>query len=659
MSPIEAHERTVGQVFSDAYAFEIPPYQRPYAWEEDQTRELLEDLLDAMDNGETSGGVYFLGSIVLIKSPNDPQSKVIDGQQRLTTLTMILSVLRDLTSDTERRIERGRYVYQKADPDLGAHARCRLLLRHQDQVFFQKYIQNPGATNDLPLPYNLLESQQRITHNAQYIRRKLEALEEDRRNDLVAFLLQRCYIVVVAVPTASSARRIFTVLNARGLDLAPTDILKADLLERSGSVREIELANRWEAVELALGREEMVELFGHIRMIYERDKPRLALEVGFPKFVTPFTEIAEKFISDILEPLGDAALLLTEKDLLLKQFGPEVVRAIRSLERVDNKDWIPPALLRLWKGTANDSPEIASFFLRLERLAYFLFVCRFGVNDRIARFASVMNEIDPLHDRAIAAGGIELTDAEQALFLETLDAPLYTKSRVCKPVLQRLDEALSSGGATYDDIISIEHVLPQTVAEGSEWARMFPDSDERAYWTHRISNLVFLTRRINTRASNWDFERKKREYFASNEGTSPFPLTQGVLQADTWSNKQLEERQSKFIAKLGQVWRLKPDGDSPVATPADVHDEGQNYRSGKELNEKWAIGAEHALYRKDGRWYHRLERFPGALCDENGYVLFKTELDLQTCPGLTIGKQKDHLHVPSGIAALPGYKRVR
>lgn len=119
LSPIEAHECTIGSIFSDSYAFEVPPYQRPYAWEEEQTHALLDDLIDAMDNKEVSGGVYFLGSIVVIKSPNDSQSKVVDGQQRLTTFTILLSALRDLTTDQERKIDRSRYVFQKANPDLG------------------------------------------------------------------------------------------------------------------------------------------------------------------------------------------------------------------------------------------------------------------------------------------------------------------------------------------------------------------------------------------------------------------------------------------------------------------------------------------------------------------------------------------------------------
>src|SRR5205823_5572784 len=110
-------------------------------------------------------------------------------------------------------------------------------------------------------------------------------------------------------------------------------------------------------------------------------------------------------------------------------------------------------------------------------------------------------EVDPLPRRDHPVEGLDLTGNEQAQFAEALEGPLYPKSRVCKPVLQRLDEALSAGGAAYDNLVSIEHVLPQTVADDSEWALLFPDQSQRSYWTHRIANLIFLTKRINTRAS--------------------------------------------------------------------------------------------------------------------------------------------------------------
>jgi hypothetical protein len=555
LSPIEAHERTICEVFSDSYAFEIPAYQRPYAWEEDQARELLSDILAAMDNAEVSGGIYFLGSIVLIKSPSDPQARVIDGQQRLTTLTILLSVLRDLTSDAERRFGRGTYIFQKADPDKGAKDQYRLLLRERDQGFFLKFVQKPGATAELPDPNTREGSEKRIVENARYFRSELEGMHEDRRNKLVAFIIQRCYLVVVAVPTAQTARRIFTVLNARGLDLTPTDILKANLLERAGESQDVALARRWEAVEDELGRDAFVELFAHIRMIYEREKPRVSLEEGFPIFVVPFNGDCAVFISDILEPISDAYTLLNSTLIIQEQFGGDAAKAVRSLQRIDSKDWVPPALLRLWKCSADDTSEVADFLIRLERLAYFLFVTRADVNDRMARFSAVMDEFQPRPNK-VPSQGLALSPEEQNRFLSALSGALYPMTRVCKPVLQRLDESLAAGGATYDTLVSIEHVLPQTVEKGSEWENLFPSEAERSEWTHRIGNLVLLTRRINSSASNWDFKTKKEKYFQSKKGASTFALTLRVIQKDAWTVSTLEMNQKELIEKLKEVWQL-------------------------------------------------------------------------------------------------------
>jgi hypothetical protein len=168
-----------------------------------------------------------------------------------------------------------------------------------------------------------------------------------------------------------------------------------------------------------------------------------------------------------------------------------------------------------------------------------------------------MDEFEPRPEREAPTAGLSLSDTEQNRFLAILSGPLYQLTRVCKPVLQRLDEALSTGGASYDELVSIEHVLPQTVEDGSEWATLFPDEQERSEWTHRLANLVFLTHRINTKASNWDFERKKREYFASIDGSSPFVITQGVLQTVKWTPEHLATRQKQLLEKLCDVWRLE------------------------------------------------------------------------------------------------------
>jgi hypothetical protein len=103
-----------------------------------------------------------------------------------------------------------------------------------------------------------------------------------------------------------------------------------------------------------------------------------------------------------------------------------------------------------------------------------------------------MDEIAPRPGRSLPAAGKALTEAESAEFYFALGEPLYRKSRVCKPVLQRLDEALSTRGATYEDPTSIEHVLPQTVEAGSEWASLFPNEAEREHWTHRLAKSRLL-----------------------------------------------------------------------------------------------------------------------------------------------------------------------
>src|SRR5438270_4783498 len=100
MSKMNIHgsEYPIKKIFSDDFVFTIPLYQRAYAWTTEESEELLQDLLRAMGDGEEALEdlpPYFLGSIVLIKG-DEPNAQIIDGQQRLTTLTMLLAALRSL-----------------------------------------------------------------------------------------------------------------------------------------------------------------------------------------------------------------------------------------------------------------------------------------------------------------------------------------------------------------------------------------------------------------------------------------------------------------------------------------------------------------------------------------------------------------------------------
>ena len=131
-----------------------------------------------------------------------------------------------------------------------------------------------------------------------------------------------------------------------------------------------------------------------------------------------------------------------------------------------------------------------------------------------------------------------------------------------------------------------------------------------------------------------------------------------MLQTPGWSLEDLIKRQAQLLRKLRAVWALNPDDFQSTDLDNDAGETEVARRTGRELNGKWNIGAQHALYRKNGTWYHWLERFPGALCDARGYVRFETADALEACPGVFIGKGKNWLTVPAGIATLPGYVRA-
>lgn len=560
VAPIDATEKLIQHVFNDDFAFEIPAYQRPYAWEIEQVDQLLGDLLDAMDAPTAAtGGVYFLGSIVLIKTRGEPASRVIDGQQRLTTLTILFSALRDLTSDIEVLLERDSYVKQRGSRDKGTEDRMRLLLREADQAFFRENVQDRGATGKLLSSAGLEGAQLRIAENTAHLRRRLGELDESRRDELMNFLLTRCYLVVVSVPTQETARRIFTVLNARGLDLTATDILKAQLLERvRSSATEKELAKRWEACENALGRDDFVTLFTHLRMIDEREKPREALETAFPKKVAAFKGDPGQFVSNMLEPCSDAFATLKDAREITRLYGERAGASVAALLRLDNTDWQPTALAYLVRFASNSEvgEHIPEFFARLERLSYQLFVTRADVNARIRRHAEALAAIAVADGPGSELSAMDLSAADKKAALDALDGPIYKKSRVCKPLLLRLDEVLSNGAATYGGDVTIEHVLPQNPANGSNWLKLYPDASVREDWTHRLGNLVLLNRRANAAAGAWEFEKKKAQYFERKDGRNPFPLTQEVLAEKEWSLETLRSRHGRLVRQLAEHWRL-------------------------------------------------------------------------------------------------------
>ena len=555
---IEAKGQELKRIFSDDYLFEIPAYQRPYAWTTEQATELLDDLLTAMgDDGDMEEvSPYFLGSIVLIKDAHRALAQVVDGQQRLTTLTILFCVLRELSEDDGASSNLDKYVCEKGDRFAGSEDRFRLSLRERDRDFFREKVQ---IARQLPSfleqdKASLTDSQQRMYENTEHLWKQLSSLAQLKRDRLTMFLVQRCYLVVVSASDRSSAYRIFSVMNDRGLDLSPTDILKAEIIGAMSDTMRTTYTDQWEEIEEELGRDDFRELFAHIRMIYVKSKARGNLNQEFEDGVLSKVN-GRQFIDSVLTPMSDAYQIVARAAYESTGDSEKVNAYLRHLGRLDNYDWVPPAITFFHK--QRDNAEALFRFVRdLERLAYALFIIRANINDRINRYANVLHAIENADDLHADTSALQLSSKEKATVLTALDGPIYPQTRVRMPLLLRLDGLLADKGATYEHkVLSIEHVLPQTPATSSNWLAWFPEEEPRERWTHSLANLVLLSRRKNIQAQNFDFERKKREYF-QREGVATFALTSQVLSQTEWTPDVLEKRQCYLIERFKSEWRL-------------------------------------------------------------------------------------------------------
>ncbi|MBO1254891.1 DUF262 domain-containing protein [Alteromonas sp. 5E99-2] len=554
---ITGAEYALSKIFSSDFDYEIPPYQRPYAWTTEQAGELFDDLFDFYRHEEDES--YFLGSIVLVKEENKPHSQVIDGQQRLTTLTILIAALTSLIEDDEARSECFSYIQEPGKKFQGIPSKPRLALRQRDREFFVNTVQALKFESLTELDEATLanESQVNIRSNALLLQNKLSKSfnSEDSLIDFGVFLMTRCFLVAVTSPSQQSAFRVFSVLNNRGLDLLPSDLIKADAIGKIAEQKRDQFNDKWEEIEVETGREGLNDLLTYIRMIYARSKSKRALLEEFREHVLSQTPDPEVLINEVITPFADAYLIARDCIYQSSNNAGDINQTLYWLNRIDNSDWLPVAISYIAK-YGSDSDAVIDFIAKLERLAAKLHVCAANINQRIERYAEVIQEIQHLNNSAIDS--VELRKSEIEDFINAINGNVYLlTARRRNYLILRTDSFLTDGAARYNhSVLTIEHVLPQTVEEGSEWEANWPDVEERKAWTHRLANLVPLTQRRNSQASNFEFERKKNAYFGGKSGVSSYVLTTQVLKEPVWTPDVLQRRQQELVELCKKHWDL-------------------------------------------------------------------------------------------------------
>ena len=241
---------------------------------------------------------------------------------------------------------------------------------------------------------------------------------------------------------------------------------------------------------------------------------------------------------------------------------------LRWLNKIDNTDWLPPAILFLSKHHSHDKIEL--FIQKLERLAACMHICAENVNYRIDRYASVIEDISK-NEESIPPS-IELKKSEIQKMLDRLNGSIYSDMTGVRRnyLILRLDSFVSDGNAQYSPAtLTIEHVLPQNPDKNSQWIQWWQDEEERNMWVHKIANLVPLSRQKNSAAQNYEFDKKKKEYFTGRNGTSSYALTTQVLNTPEWTPETLKKRQKDLLNVFVKNWGLEPELASDFSSDSE------------------------------------------------------------------------------------------
>lgn len=566
-SGFTAKPLALGRLLSDPYTFQIPSFQRPFSWTTREAGQLLDDLTLALQeaNGDSEGGGYFLGTILLLEpSPTvpprgvrgtPPRHSVIDGQQRLATLTILLAVLRDILK------ERGMALPAMLEERIvcrqdGKFESCyRLELRGREGDFFKRCVQDGEAAQD----DDLTDAERRILSVRQDLAAELAERSTGELVGLVEFIARGCHVAVITAHGIDQAHRIFSVLNDRGRPLARNDILKAQVLGQVDRQTQQSALAIWESLAARLG-DDFETLFSHIRAV--EAGPKSQVISGIRELIAGAGG-AGSFVTQFLEPYGNALYAIREARHSGSQHSPEISRFLGYLGWFGSADWIPPALL--WWRVHNGDPEKLLVFLRkLERLAYALRLLGIGADKRLARFQAVVQAIRK--GTALDAGHspLEISREEQRNILYNLRR-LHARSQLtCKLVLLRLNDELAGAAQNLaPGDFTVEHVLPQKPGRNSAWRAWFPSADERETCTNSIGNLVLVTRQQNDRARNAELPRKLEVYFRTPGVKAP-RITGELEGISEWRAPQILAREDRLLTLLRSMWQLESSKSSEL-----------------------------------------------------------------------------------------------
>lgn len=447
----DTEQFVVRDLFSDDYVFKFPLYQRPYRWGAQHAETLLNDILEAAGSeGKVDDlAPYFIGSIVLVKQV-ERYHLVIDGRQRLTTIAILLAVLRDLEKDDDDRGDLHEMLFDQEAEVHNIPPGPRLSVSGVDGEGLMKYVIVNGATVNKPTEdEEVPERVAMVTEVVALFRQRLTALEPLLRRRLRDFLIRRCEMVAVVTPDENQGLRIFQVLNTRGLPLSDVDLIKPDLLTPLGH-DQLERANQvWDDAETALGADGMSRLLRALYVIYARKMPTEDPKKFHEEFlaVARVRDLHRVTLADI--PCYADILGQIEQGDLPIDGDQDCNTLLRGLGWLGwtSEDYLPLAMEMLAR-SGDDMGRAYRWLKGLDRTCFKFFILKNSdKSSRDARrevFLKALNDLSLDRDPARESGPLDLIPEERRRIIDSLGKPIEMPFQR-RALLQRLEAALSPG----------------------------------------------------------------------------------------------------------------------------------------------------------------------------------------------------------------------
>mgnify|MGYP006431301613 CR=1 FL=1 len=585
---IQSETQALQYIFSGVDTrYAVPHYQRDYSWTFDHRSEFWSDILSSF-NAETE---YFLGSIVLNTETvaSTGSLEIVDGQQRLTTLTTLFAAIRDISSayvnqsdhDTFKNIDATNHPNRdKADRAknlsnnlivcLGEPDNFYLKLNEKDQQQFIRGVQKPNAallTNEEQKPY---KAEARVLKSKKFFSRKIidEFISKPdgflKLERFTLFCMTKLLILRISVESDTDAYLLFETLNDRGLDLSISDLVKNRLLMscEGNTQRKDEILDKWNQLIEKLNK--------------SRFQPHDFLRFYWCAFHAPcskkelYKKIKDEIDSNDVDSLVNAWIeaaeyfcSITYKDTRF----PSASIAPNSVDStyVELKEMGYSVYLPFFLKLNRERPELLAKVacVCLSYLFRIISIGRFSAGRAEKRFNSAIDALEEdKTDEEIIKCFEKDPESSDDKFVERLKTMRFDENKTARYFLAKIHLHEMGPGHPLNYGVHLEHILPQS---STAWPQFDAGERAREDWVYNIGNMTLLEEAINKSLHTSPFTTKVGRF---NQRTSKqeqertaIPMTYNIYQTyisenRDWDREWIMERAQEFACKATEVWKL-------------------------------------------------------------------------------------------------------